>query len=141
MPRVLYVRVGNPKPTELSESSMSQDFLALLIVGPLVMAGLVFVMHASGPKHLPARVAVLLLVVAALSTAWIILTVPVDERFNSRAGLFLLAIPPAFAILTSNHESTRKHPLLLFFTAPIGFYAGLLFALGLAIGLSVSDTL
>lgn len=99
------------------------------------MAGLVFVMHTRGPKHLPQVLTVLLLVVAALYTAWI-LTVPVDERLNSGVDIFLLAIPAAFAILTSNHESTRKHPLLLFFTAPIGFYAGLLFALSLAIGLT-----
>ena len=121
--------------------SQDQNLLALLIVGPLVMAGLVFVMHARGPKHLPQVLTVLLLGVAALSTAWIILTVPVAERLNSRVGVFLMAIPAAFAILTSTHDSARKHPLLLFFTAPIGFYAGLLFALGLAIGLGVSDTL
>ncbi|MCH7476103.1 MAG: hypothetical protein IIA27_15745 [Gemmatimonadetes bacterium] len=131
--------MGNPKPTERVIDQI--DLLTLLIVGPLVMVGLVLVMYARGPKHLPARVAVLLLVVAALSTAWIILTVPVDERLNSRVGVFLMAIPAAFAILTSNHESTRKQPLLLFFTAPIGFYAGLLFALGLAIGLGVIDSL
>ncbi len=121
--------------------SQDQNLLALLIVGPLVMAGLVFVMHARGPKNLPQVLTVLLLVVAALSTAWIILTVPVDERLNSRVDVFLMAIPAAVAILTSNHESTRKQPLLLFLTAPIGFYMGLLIALSLAIGLSVVDSL
>ncbi len=101
------------------------------------MAGLVFVMHTRGPKHLPQVLTVLLLVVAALSTAWMILTVPVDERLvNSRVDIFLLAIPAAFAILTSNHESTRKQPLLLFFTAPFGFYVGLVIALSLVIGLT-----